>query len=246
MGGKTENTTLQLSVGSVPVKIVRERRRHFRARVGKDHLILRLPLFLPRSHRREAWQWFVSWAERQAEEHPQTLRHLLPHTYRTGDTLRVGSCLYHLRIEESARKTGAAALKDAVITLKLPDDLNAEQQRRMVRNLLSRTVGQDQLPRIRERVAQLNQLHFRQPVKEVRLKYNRSNWGSCSSKGMINLSTRLLFAPDAIIDYVIVHELAHLVEFNHSPRFWGLVEKVFPDYRSRETWLREHFHDCDF
>ena len=59
-------------------------------------------------------------------------------------------------------------------------------------------------------------------IKGIFLKYNHSNWGSCSHNGNINLSTRLLFAPEAVQDYVIVHELAHLVEPNHSDRFWAL------------------------
>ena len=72
------------------------------------------------------------------------------------------------------------------------------------------------------------------------MKYNHSNWGSCSSKGNINLSTRLLFAPDDVIDYVIIHELAHRIEMNHSPRFWKLVSDAMPDYKEKEKWLKVH------
>jgi predicted metal-dependent hydrolase len=68
-------------------------------------------------------------------------------------------------------------------------------------------------------------MYFQKPIKSVNLKYNLSNWGSCSTKGNINLSTRLLFAPDDVIDYVIIHELAHLLEMNHSPHFWAIVKR---------------------
>jgi len=60
----------------------------------------------------------------------------------------------------------------------------------------------------------------------------RTRWGSCNAKGDIRLSWRLIQASPATIDYVVVHELAHLVEMNHSRRFWKLVEGVFPDYRA--------------
>jgi hypothetical protein len=56
----------------------------------------------------------------------------------------------------------------------------------------------------------------------------------------------LLFAPQPVIDYVIIHELAHLLEFNHSDRFWEIVGKVMPDYEKKERWLKDNFHACDF
>jgi len=67
-------------------------------------------------------------------------------------------------------------------------------------------------------------------------------WGSCSSSGSINFTWRLVMAPQEVIDYVVVHELVHLVEKNHSVRFWNLVEKIMPEYRSHMVWLREHGH----
>lgn len=72
---------------------------------------------------------------------------------------------------------------------------------------------------------------------QVRITSAKTRWGSCSAKGCLNFSWRLLFARQDVIDYVVVHELAHLVEFNHSPRFWALVESILPDYRERRQAL---------
>lgn len=72
------------------------------------------------------------------------------------------------------------------------------------------------------------------------IKDQKSRWGSCSSKGNINLNWRLLFAPEQIVAYVIVHELCHLKQMNHSAAFWYEVEKILPDYRERRQWLKEH------
>ena len=66
----------------------------------------------------------------------------------------------------------------------------------------------------------------------------KTRWGSCSSKNSINFSWRLVMADDEIIDYVIVHELAHIKELNHSPRFWAVVEGTLPDYKSRRSRLK--------
>lgn len=67
----------------------------------------------------------------------------------------------------------------------------------------------------------------------------KTRWGSCSAKKSINYSWRLIMADDAVIDYVVVHELAHLTELNHSARFWTIVKKTLPDYRERQKCLRE-------
>ena len=73
----------------------------------------------------------------------------------------------------------------------------------------------------------------------VKINGAKSCWGSCSSKKSLNFSWRIMMADDSVIDYVIVHELAHLIEMNHSPRFWAIVESVLPDYRERKVQLKE-------
>ena len=62
----------------------------------------------------------------------------------------------------------------------------------------------------------------------------------------MNLSTRLLFAPKDVIDYVIIHELAHLYEMNHSKKFWNIVSQVMPNYKEKEKWLSKNGRLCDF
>lgn len=70
----------------------------------------------------------------------------------------------------------------------------------------------------------------------------KTRWGSCNTRGRINYSWRLILAPDEVIDYVVVHELSHLLQMNHSPRFWKTVEGVLPDYRSRKNGLADLQH----
>jgi predicted metal-dependent hydrolase len=95
-------------------------------------------------------------------------------------------------------------------------------------------------------VARLNERHFGYRYEQVRLKHNRSNWGSCSVAGNLNLNVRLLLAPLEVLDYVIVHELAHLKQHDHSRAYWRLVERAMPDYRRHVDWLRIHGAECIF
>ncbi len=74
--------------------------------------------------------------------------------------------------------------------------------------------------------------------KRITIRNQRRRWGCCSSKGNLNFNYRLLFIPPELSDYVIVHELCHLKELNHSPAFWREVEKVLPNYRELVIKLR--------
>jgi len=74
----------------------------------------------------------------------------------------------------------------------------------------------------------------------VKITEARKRWGSCGSKGTVNFSWRLIMAPMEVIDYVIVHELAHIGQLNHSKAYWRLVADILPDYQKREKWLKEN------
>ncbi|WP_159446801.1 M48 family metallopeptidase [Carboxydocella sp. ULO1] len=74
----------------------------------------------------------------------------------------------------------------------------------------------------------------------VKITSARKRWGSCSSKGVLSFSWRLLQAPLQVIDYVVVHELLHIEHMNHSRQFWARVKQIIPDYRGKRDWLREN------
>ena len=76
-------------------------------------------------------------------------------------------------------------------------------------------------------------------VGKVRISSARTRWGSCSHKGTLSFTWRLVMAPNDVIDYVVVHELCHLKEMNHSRAFWSQVEAILPDYKQHRKWLKD-------
>ncbi len=89
-----------------------------------------------------------------------------------------------------------------------------------------------------ERIAHFN-THYKVPVGRIAIRNQRSRWGSCSKKGNLNFNYKLAFLPVELRDYVIVHELCHLREFNHGPNFWYAVAEVIPNHRELNKKLRE-------
>ena len=74
----------------------------------------------------------------------------------------------------------------------------------------------------------------------IAIRDQKTRWGSCSGEGNLNFNWRLIFAPAGVLDYVVVHELAHRKEMNHSPRFCRVVEDTMPEYRKYQKWLKEN------
>ena len=74
----------------------------------------------------------------------------------------------------------------------------------------------------------------------IRIAGQKTRWGSCSSNKTLSFNWKLMLAPPKVLDYVVVHEVCHLREMNHSPRFWALVESLMPDYKQQRKWLKDN------
>lgn len=81
------------------------------------------------------------------------------------------------------------------------------------------------------------QSYFKTKPRSIRITDSKSTWGTCDSKLQLTFSWRLAMAPPEVIDYVVVHEMCHMVHLNHDRSFWRLVGKIMPDYKEKENWL---------
>lgn len=244
---KNDLIVIDVAGKRIPLKIVYERRPNIRAAIGKKEVILRIPNnpFANISVSQEIDR-IKGWLLQVDQKRDGALDRLAIKEYMDGQSIQVGDRQYRLSVKVEDRKTHSARLRNGVIELKIAEKDGGANLQQNIKTLLSRVIGNDFLPQITKRVHEINERYFQKTVQSVKLRYNHSRWGSCSTNGNINLSTRLLFAPQPVIDYVIVHELAHMVEMNHSPRFWKVVKDVLPNYKEMEKWLRENSYRCDF
>lgn len=231
----------------IPLRIYEEVRPSARISVGKRYLILRIPRFLTKSQKQELRDWAKSWFLKQYRSKEAIRLKFQPKQYFEGQELKVIDKVFRISIEITANNSHSAQLLEGdVILLKIVGGTSEEEKSKIIPKLISKIVGHVFLPWVTERVHFYNEHFFKKEIKSIRLKYNKSNWGSCSNKSNINLSTRLLLAPMNSINYVIVHELAHLIEMNHSQKFWNIVAKVMPDYKKHDQWLNKYGYTCDF
>ncbi len=116
---------------------------------------------------------------------------------------------------------------------------NIEYKNLYTKNIF-KYISRDQNHYIENIIDTLNKKFFNKKINKVKLKYTTSVWGSCTSKNNINISIKLLFLPFPLLEYVCIHELAHLIERNHSKKFWDIVENIIPDYKEKEKMLKNY------
>ena len=130
-------------------------------------------------------------------------------------------------------------LEDNAFRIGIPAGISEEERIAGVRAALERWYRREAARLLPEIVARWQGNVSRKKPTQVLIRSQRRRWGSCSSDGSIRLNWRIVMAEPALIDYVVVHELAHLVVMDHSPRYWQKVESVMPDYRLRRKRLNE-------
>lgn len=161
----------------------------------------------------------------------------------------------------SDRKTLAICIKDGRVIVRAPrgtkqrkieEALNAHNRwidkhlERQKERVVNRELSDEQIAHLKKNAKAILPIKAERFAAAMGLKYGKititsakTRFGSCTSKGNISFSYRLMLYPEAAIDYVVVHELAHLVELNHSKRFYAIIEKYLPDYKERRKLLKK-------
>ncbi len=237
-----QRTTLDLHGMRVPVRIITERgRRSTIASVRQRALYIRLPHALGEKERQRRIEEMIDWARKTAADRPEAFAHLVAPPVAAAYTFDFRGEEYRIAVRTHPGKTHRIVPgRGHAVTVKLSTCAPPQQQTKAIPKLLAKYFAGGCLPEITRRVHELNDRHFQRRIHEVKLSDTYTRWGSCSHRGNINLATRLLLAPPAVLDAVIIHELAHLLEANHGPKFWAHVARALPEYKVYDKWLREN------
>ncbi len=158
--------------------------------------------------------------------------------YQTGETCLYRGEAYQLKLTMLANGARSQVQLDGdTLVLACPQTAQLQERRAAV-VAWYRSQAKAYLPQRTRQLAEEHGFAFGQ----LRIKHQKTRWGSCSAQGNLNLNLRLMMAPNAAIDYVILHELCHLRELNHSAAFWRLVAACCPTYQHWRAWLKENGH----
>ena len=166
------------------------------------------------------------------------------------------------QIIKSDRKTIAIQIKpNGQVVVRCPKRMRVEEARRFVESKadwiekhLAKRQTQNvakytpkEIEQLREQARKLvtERVRYYAPIigvtyGQIAIRTQHTRWGSCSSKGNLNFNCLLTIVPSEVLDYVVVHELCHRKELNHSARFWSEVERVIPGYRAQKKWLKDY------
>ena len=136
-----------------------------------------------------------------------------------------------LRLVRAARKT--VRTEGTSLIVSGPDQSTETVREQVRRYLIDRA-----MERLSERVKHFGAIMGKSPGR-ITIREQKTRWGSCSSLGNLNFNWKLIMAPPEALDYVVIHELCHMIEMNHSPAFWAQVERRMPDYKKWRDYLKK-------
>ncbi|NFD77703.1 M48 family metallopeptidase [Clostridium botulinum] len=147
--------------------------------------------------------------------------------------------LYYLEIKEVRSLYFKLELDSNKFMVYINSGILKEKREAIIKDNLEKFYKEQAIKVLKERKDYYSNI-LKVAPKSIVVKNQKTLWGSCSSKGNINYNYKIVMAPLKILDYIVVHELCHLVHMNHSKDFWHLVESIIPDFKERRNWLKEN------
>lgn len=214
--------------------IIKECRHSIRCSIGKE-IRIRMPHNLSAKDENQALETMQKWLAKKLKNHQATPQ------LKLDKTLQIFNQQYKITILKKTQKHFSSKLIKDEIIINVPQ--NQELNLSTLKKEIHKQLINDWEPFIQEKIKELNDTHFQHKINKIKLSLNTHRWGSCSITREIKLSSRLLWCPEEIIDYVCIHELAHLSAMNHSPKFWNIVKRIVPDYKECKKWLRQAYSE---
>lgn len=248
---KVETLSEELVFGDYQVRILREA---FRRRLSMSvQLNDEIRISAARSTRKNEILQFLGfqkgWIEKRLEKNSQLRIQYPKKAYFAGESFLYLGQRLQLEFMEAQKRYGQISVDQKLLKVEIPQmgarHFNADVSHPELAEPLRNFYRHQGRKRIEARTKVFSEKMNLFP-KELTFRSQKTRWGSCSASGNLSFNWRLIVAPPEVIDYVIVHELAHLKHHNHSQNFWNLVASVLPDYRNLRKWLRDHQLEADF
>ncbi len=211
---------------------VSTRARRLRITVSASGVTVTLPKGIPQREAESFLKQNAVWLNAQLE---RTAKLVKPSLLPADVMLWHGEAVQLQRIEEAERKS-RVRVEPANGRLRVYMPAGSKASTRLAAEAWMRANSRAEI----EQVVVEQARRMKAKPKAVSIRDQRTRWGSCSSRGNLAFNWRLVMTPPSVLEYVVVHELAHLFELNHSKDFWNIVASFCPDYKKARTWLRKN------
>jgi predicted metal-dependent hydrolase len=210
------------------------RRRSMSIEVSCAQVVVRAPQFVAVTELDAFIRSKAAWVQQKLAEQAQQLQQLPVRRYEDGGSLPFLGDEVRLVVRRHTRSQVIRQGQSLLVLLGSRSRLDeAEQVRRLVAGWYQQQAMTLLVEKTRAAAGRLGMRYG-----EISLRATRSKWGHCTTKGDIQYNWQILLAPEPIVDYLVAHEVSHLVHHNHSPAFWAVVASLCPDYRQRRAWLK--------
>ena len=230
----SETTYILSTAGNeIPYTVrVSTRARRLRITVSSNGVTVTLPKGVPQREAERFMRQNADWVKAQVERASRQAKssNLPPDVI-----LWHGDALQLVRIEEPERKS-RARVEASRGRMRVLVPAGSRVSTRKTAEAWMRANARDEI----EQVVAVEARRMGAHPKAISIRDQRTRWGSCSNRGNLSFNWRLVMTPPAILRYVVIHELAHLFEPNHSKDFWTVVARYFPDYKKARAWLRKN------
>lgn len=222
-------------INGYPVEVKRTNRRKTASiKIVEGRVQVIVPKSLSKRGVQEVIRKNTNWIHKNLQIQSE-LPSIKPKEYVSGESFAYLGRNYRLKLARN--DSGEVKLKRGQLMLGKSHSIPETQRADFVRDQLQQWYINHAEQRLREKTLRYAKIIGVEP-KSVRVREYKSRWGSCSIHGDVSYNWKIIMAPHHIVDYVVVHELCHMHQHNHSPAFWKCVERIIPDYKECRQWLK--------
>ena len=252
---------IQIDNIQINIDLIKQPRTSISAQfISSNTLQIKAPKFITKTQIQNFLKAHTSWIKKHIEVYENEPK-LLKLSYKPNHYILFLGSFYKINIIDNneefsqtckaikhivlTRQIGQNIVGDLIYKIEVRHPINSNQLKKAIVNFLKKQAKKLLMPKAEAAYVKLqkisqdndNNLTYKR-LKNIRITSAKTRWGSCSAKGTISFSYKLIAAPDSTINYVIAHEFAHLVHMNHSKNFWRLVEQLCPNYKQHQKWLK--------
>lgn len=236
----TKEYTLKIGDSLIPYKIKDSNKaKNIRLVIDNNGLYIVKPIKVKISDVERVLKEKSSWIFRHYSELTQKRQNVTERKWETGETLMYLGNNYKINIVGHKKSIASVSFDGDAFCVLMDDKVSGEERKIIVEGVFKKWYRQSAAVVLNERIehfCSITGLKF----KAIRLKEQKTRWGSCSREGNLNFNWKLVMAPLWVVDYVVLHEVCHLRHLDHSNDFWNLVAFYMPEYKKAQQWLKIH------